>query len=458
MAARHRLDQGNEVEEWARKLFPEGKMVETRLDKARQETEDLVKKGAETIFQATVFTDSGLVAKADVLKFDPKTESWTLLEVKSTTSVKKDRQHIEDVAFQKVAFGEAGYKIGKCYLIHLNKDYVRRGELNPKELFVQEDVSEQVDAILPQIQSMAGDALELLEQTTEPKGCSCRLKSKSKHCPTFHYLNPDIPEYSVFNISRLKGKNLALLVDNEIYNLDEVPEDIKLSAIQRNQVTVAKTKQPIIDREAIAKALDDLEYPLYFLDYEAINMALPIYQGHKPYQQIPFQYSLHVIAKPGGELEHFEFLDQNGKQPPQPALLEDLAKHIGNKGSVIVWYRPFEVGRNKEMAEAFGQYRELLENVNDRVYDLMEVFSKQHYVHHGFNGRSSIKVVLPVLVPEFSYKDMDIQAGDVAAIRWYEAVNGKLNQERAKQTFDALLKYCGLDTLAMVKIYEKLKV
>lgn len=456
LAAQHRLKQGNEVETWARKLFPEGKMVEARFDKARQETEELVKNGTKTIFQAAVFTEKDLLVKADVIEFDDKAKNWTLYEVKSTTKVKKDRQHIEDVAFQKVAFEDAGYKIGKTYLIHLDNDYVRRGELNPSKLFTQEDVSNQVDVIVPQIRTMAYDALELLKRREEPKGCSCRLKSKSKHCPTFHYLNPDIPEYSVFNIARIGGRNLALLIDGEIYNVHEVPDDIKLSGIQKNQVEVAKTKEPIINQTAIAELLGELEFPLYFLDYEAINMALPMYNGYKPYQQIPFQYSLHVLPTPGGQLEHFEFLDQVGKEPPEPAMLEDLVKRIGKTGSVVVWYKVFETSRNKEMAAAYPQYADFLTDVNARVFDLMEIFSKQHYVHHGFNGRSSIKAVLPVLVPEFSYKDMDIQSGDVAAIRWYDAVAGKTTPEQAKQIFEALLQYCGLDTLAMVKIYEVL--
>lgn len=456
-AARHRLEQGNEVEAWARKLFPEGVMVDARFHQARQETEELVEKGAKVIFQATAFTARGLLAKADVLKFDPQTKSWSLREVKSTTKVKKDRQHIEDAAFQRVVFEDSGYKIGPTYLVHLNKDYTRQDELEPSELFTQEDITSQVDEILPQIRSMAYDALEFLSESGEPKGCSCRLKPRSKHCPTFAYLNPDIPEYSVFNIARIGVKSLAFLIDEEIYDVPEVPDDLKLSEIQRNQVTVAKNQEPIINRPAIAEALGELEFPLYFLDYEAMSLALPIYKGYSPYRQIPFQYSLHVLPTPGGQLEHFEFLDRAGKEPPEPALLQNLTKHIGKTGSVIVWYKPFETGRNKEMAATYRQFAGFLENINMRVFDLMDIFSKQHYVHHGFNGRSSIKAVLPVLIPEFSYKGLDIGGGDIAAIRWYEAIAGKVSPQQAEKTFKALLEYCQLDTLAMVKIYEKLK-
>ncbi|MEK7561831.1 MAG: DUF2779 domain-containing protein [Patescibacteria group bacterium] len=457
IAAKHRLRQGNEVEAWARKLFPDGVMIEAKFDKARKETEHWVEKGAKTIFQAAVFTKKGLLVKADVFKFDPKTKSWTLHEVKSSTKIKKERFHIEDVAFQKAAFEDAGYKIGKTYLVFLDKDYARRNGLDPSKLFMQEDVSDKVDKILPEIRAMAYDALELLKQSSEPKGCSCRLKSRSKHCPTFSYLNPDIPEYSVFDIARMQGKKLGLLIDDEIYNVDEVPDDIKLSTIQRNQVTAAKTKQSIVDRKAIAKMLKELVFPLHFLDYEAIGTALPLYGGTKPYQQIPFQYSLHVLRGADAKLEHHQFLDQVGKDLPIERLLKSLAAVAGANGSVIVWHKSFETGRNTEMAKMYPAYGDLLKSLNDRVFDLKDIFAKQHYVHHGFGGSNSIKTVLPVLVPEFSYKGLDIQGGDVAAIRWYDAITGAVNGAQAEKTFNALLEYCRLDTLAMVKIYQKLK-
>lgn len=456
VAAKHRLEQGNEVEAWARKLFPDGVMVNARFHQARRETEGLVANQTKVIFQATVFTDQGLLAKADIIEFDAKTKNWTLYEVKSTTKVKKDRFHIEDVAFQKMAFEESGYEIGQTYLIYLNKDYIRRGDVQPDALFTKEDVSDRVDEILPDIKAMAGDAIEFLGQSEAPKGCSCRLKSKLNRCPTFAYLNPEIPEYSVFNIARLRGKNLALLVDEEIYAVDEVPDDIKLTPIQRNQVTEAKTKQPIIDLPAIAELLDELEFPLLFLDYEAIAMAIPLYQGITPYQQVPFQYSLHVLSAPGAKLEHHWFLDQVGKELPAEPLLNSLASVIGTKGSMIVWHKSFETGRNTEMSKMFPSYSNLLNSMNDRVFDLKDIFAKQHFVHHGFGGSNSIKAVLPVMIPEFSYKGLDIQGGDVAAIRWYEAVTGKTSPARAEKTFRALEEYCRLDTLAMVMIYQKL--
>ncbi|MEO5627766.1 MAG: DUF2779 domain-containing protein [Candidatus Saccharimonadales bacterium] len=450
-----RLEQGNEVERYARGLFPNAVLVDSHGKKARNETEQLVSDGVKTIFQATVYTDKELLAMADIVEFDEATQSWTLYEVKSTNSVKKE--HIYDLAFQCVAFEDAGYKIGKVGVIHLDKTYIRKTVVEPNHLLTQTDVTEKVEKVLPVIREQAYDAVEMLKQTDEPTKCSCRLKTKSGHCPTFNYLNPDIPEYSVFNISRIGGKNLAVLVDGDIHNVHDVPEDIKLSIGQQNQVKVAKSKEPIINKPAIKELLSELEYPLYFLDYETVSSALPMFNGCTPFQQIPFQYSLHVLREPNGELEHYDYLGRDSVKAPMPELLASLQSHLGDTGSVIAWYKVFEKGRNTEMANSYPEYAKFLNGVNNRVFDLMDVFSKQHYVHHDFKGSSSIKYVLPVLVPEFSYKDMDIQNGLVASIRWYDAVMGVADEVQTNKTFDDLLKYCCLDTLAMVKIYEYLK-
>lgn len=449
---RQRLEQGNEIERYARLLFPNAKLIETKNQKAKHETETLVERGIKTIFQATVLTDSGLLAMADVIEFDDSTRTWTLYEVKSTNSVKD--MHINDVAFQRVAFEEAGYKIGQVGVIHLNKEYVRSSKIEPSDLLIKTIITDKVDDVLPAVRQQVKDALELIAREDEPKGCSCRLKSRSGHCPTFHYLNPDIPEYSVFNIANIRGKKLALLVDGEMYNVHDLPEDIKLSVIQRNQVDVTKSKQPIINKPAISELLSELEYPLYFLDYETVSTALPLYVGCTPFQQIPFQYSLHVIEKSGAAIEHYEYLSRDNEVMPAAELLQSLSSHIGNAGSFVVWNKSFEAGRNKEMARKQPQYTDLLESINSRIFDLMEVFSKQHYVHYQFKGSHSIKAVLPVHVPEFSYKELDIQNGQIASIRWYDAVTGVVNAEVAEKTYKSLLKYCCLDTLAMVKIWE----
>jgi CRISPR/Cas system-associated exonuclease Cas4 (RecB family) len=287
---KRRKEQGNEVEKYARQLFPNAVLVETKNTQAKHDTEKLVADGVKTIFQATVFTDSGLFAMADVITYNNADKTWTLFEVKGTNSVKKE--HIYDLAFQKSAFEEAGYEIGKTGVIFLNKEYRRKPTIVASEFLTQEDTTDKVDEILLTIKDQIKDALVSIADTAEPTSCSCRLRTRSNHCPTFKLLNPDIPEYSVFNITNMRDKKLASLIDEEIFNISDVPDDMKLSVPQKNQVEATKTGNVKIDKDSIERILDDLVFPLYFLDYETVSTAVPLYEGCRPYQQIPFQYSL----------------------------------------------------------------------------------------------------------------------------------------------------------------------
>ena len=184
--------------------------------------------------------------------------------------------------------------------------------------------------------------------------------------------------------------------------------------------------------------------------------ALPLFNECHPYQQIPFQYSLHVQNEPNSELEHYEYLSRDAVTLPAHELLSSLAGRVGPAGSVVTWNKSFEAARNREMALQYPEYAELMEGINNRIFDLMEIFSQQHFVHHKFKGSSSIKKVLPVLVDGFSYDNLDITNGQAAASRWYQAVSGSTTKAEANKTFESLLEYCKLDTLAMVEIYKKL--
>lgn len=452
-----RKEQGDEVERCARTLYPEASLVTTYGLDARKDTENLVASGATSIFQATVVTDDGLLAMADLIVFDSANNCWDIYEVKSTKKIKS--KHTNDVAFQRVAFEHAGYAIGRTYIIHMRTGYMRGSVINANELLVISDVSDKVGSILGDIEGQIKDASIVMEEKEEPTRCSCRLKSASGHCPTFQHFNPDIPTYSVFNIKNIgkSPKKLAQLIDEEIFKIEDVPEDFPLTDKQKNQVRVEKSQQPYIDLAGIKKLLGEIEYPIYFLDYETISTAMPMFEGCQSYQQIPFQYSLHIMETTDGELLQYEYLATDMIESPATKLLEMLQSHIGEKGSVVVWHKSFEASRNREMAATYPKYGEFLNSINERIFDLEDFFSRQLFIHPRFNGRSSIKVVLPVLVPELSYKGLDIQNGMIAPIRWYDAVNGNNSQVQATMTFSSLREYCGLDTLAMVRIYDYIK-
>jgi hypothetical protein len=453
----HRLEQGNEVEGYARELFPEGVLAEGKFAEAKLNTERLIKEGKETIFQATVLTEDGLLAMADVLKLDKKSKKWVIYEVKSTTEIKKE--HIIDTAFQKAAFRRGGYEIDHVEVIYLNKEYIRHGKIRPKDLFVIDSVEDKISEILEDISLQINDALEYIQREEEPKTCNCRLKPRSQHCPTFAYFNPDVPEYSVFNLTRVSAKKVGQLIDMEILHVHDVPDDFELTDKQKNQVLAAKLQKPIIHPENIREELANLKFPVYFLDYETISTAIPMFDGTKPYQQVCFQYSLHVLNRQEDAEEdmlHTEFLAKKEDGSPISKLLEQMKEDIGPIGSVVVWNKSFEMSRNTEMGEMYPEYKKFLEDVNSRVYDLMDIFTKQFHVHPDFLGKTSIKYVLPVLVPELSYKNLEIQNGGMACLRWYQMVTDKVSQKEATDVYNNLLVYCGLDTLAMYKIYEHL--
>jgi hypothetical protein len=449
----NKFEQGNQVEAIARLLFPDGVLVEGYNTKAQADTERLVASGAEVLFQATVITDNSLLAMADVIKRDG--DGWILYEVKSSGEVKKDI-HIPDMAFQKVAFERAGYSIKETRIIRLNKEFVRHGEvIDPNTYFVTETVDDAVAAIRTEVESQIALALENLAQAQEPTACPCRLSSRGKHCPTFAYFNSDVPAYSVYDISRMQGKKLAELVDDEIFVTTDIPNEFSLTPNQAIQVSVDKNGQPLIKVEKIHEELAQLEYPLYFIDYESVNPAIPLFENTRPHQQAVFQYSLHILDSPDSQIRHTEFLCRDGKTESLHALVSQMRQDILDVGSVIVWSKSFECSRNKELGQLFPEYNDFFLGMNDRVYDLKDVFSKNYYVDPGFKGSNSIKDVLPVLVPHLSYKELAIGKGDLASVRWYEIATHE-DSTNADQVFADLLEYCKLDTLAMVEIYRKL--
>jgi hypothetical protein len=280
--------------------------------------------------------------------------------------------------------------------------------------------------------------------------CDCIYKTRSNHCTTFAFSNPKIPEYGVHDISRLSQKKLMELVDSGIFLLEHIPEDFELTEKQRNQVDLAVRAFPLIRNDLIKEELAGLTYPLYFLDYETFACALPRFDGFSTYSHIPFQYSLHIVERPGAEPIHREFLYE-GADDPTPHFARSMQGHIGPKGSVIVWYKPFECGRNREIARRLPQFRAFYDDIDARVYDLRDIFVKQYYVHKDFKGKTSIKKVLPVLAPGLSYKGLEIREGGTASQKWNELISGG-----DPAIAGHLKKYCELDTYAMYAIWKHL--
>jgi len=399
------------------------------------------------------FRTSDLYSEADVTVTNEQTGDMAIYEIKSSSKVKQE--HLVDLAFQKAVAISLGLSVSKTCLITVNSDYVKNGELSPDELFTLTDVSGRVDELKIETADGIDQALEYLYSKPIPKlldYCGDKLD-----CRFFQKHFPDMPNYNVFHVSRLGEKKLKELLTDEILDIRHIPADFALTGIQRKQVDAACSGEPFIDKDAIKAELARLEYPLHFLDYESFSYALPIFSGSRPYQQLVFQYSLHTIKEQGAECRHSAWLSRNDRNHPSLEIAQKLSEAMSECiGSVLVWHAQFERDRNEELASMFPEYAGLFDEINAKMFDLKTIFSNQHYVHPDFLGSASIKDVMPVLVPEHSYEALTIGDGTTAAIRWFHMATGRVDKDEARNIYEDLLKYCRLDTLAMVEIYEHL--
>lgn len=457
----HVFDVGNQVDGLAQALFKGGvSAYDSDNFESERLTRDLIKKGHKTIYQPTTLAKAKpgdavprLLARADIIKYNTVARAWDIYEVKSGNSYDKDI-HCPDVTFQKLVFEGAGYKINKTFLVHLNGEYVKDGPLDVKKLFMKEDISSDVKEAEKEEKADILKAIAILDQKDEVQVKILSQCGKPYECPFKPYCWKAIPEHSIYDLTQ-NDSLLEKLLDMGIMKIKDISDDFRLPRAKELQVIAEKTQKPHIEKENLADSLKTLEYPLYFLDYETTYMvAIPIWDGTSPYQQVPFQYSLHIQRTPNGKLEHYEFLAK-GKDNPVPELLAHLKQDIDTeKGTVIVWNKTFEMGKNKEMSIISPKHKKFLESVNNRVFDLMVPFKKRYYVHPGFEGSCSIKHVLPTLAPDLSYKNLKITQGGEASLSWQQMNFGGLKDSEQKKIYEDLLKYCEMDTYAMVRILE----
>ncbi|MCJ7695591.1 MAG: DUF2779 domain-containing protein [Anaerolineaceae bacterium] len=400
------------------------------------------------VWQET-FTDQSYITRVDGLVYKPNSESYDLYEIKSGTSLDKD--HYYDCAFQLLVL-EASIKVDRVFLLHLNKEYIRGELLDIESLFIAEDITEKTVAILDDVRILRNQALTTALSLTADTLLQC---FNPKTCPCLNLCYPNLPQFSIFDVPMLKATSKQTLLDMSIRSAADIPNSFRLSDKQRLVVQLARTEQEIIDRQAIQREMDQFNFPLYFLDYETYNAAIPLFPGYHPQQQMVFQYSLHIIDAPGGDLRHEEHLSYTTAEPSL-LLLDKLRQDIGGKGTVLVWNKSFEMTCNKNMAKVHPEFNDFLDDINSRVYDLGDFISKGYYLHPGFKGSWSIKNVLPVMVPDLSYEILEIGNGEEATTRWWQMVYRGMPDEESIATRRDLLAYCEMDTLAMVKIYERL--
>jgi hypothetical protein len=402
---------GTNVGVLAHELFPGGVNAEPptpyeyHLSVAK--TEELIKAGVEIIYEAA-FNFEGILCALDLLvKQDGQ---WHAFEVKGSTGVKP--QHIMDAALQYYVITQCGLPLADISIVHLNNQYIKRGALDVQELFNKVSIKEEVLELQEFIGSKAIELKQVLHEKVEP------IFEPGDHC------------YAPYecDFTNHCWKDIA-----------EEPKDFG---------------NENMNKEAIDEFMAKLVYPLYFFDFETVMPAVPEFDESRPYQQLPFQYSLHIKHSPEADLHHEYFLG-NGITDPREDLIKTLLGHIGNDGSIVVWNKTFEDSRLKELGRDFPQYLEAIESIRTRLVDLMVPFRKKQYYHPEFQGSYSIKKVLPVLVPELSYGNLEVQDGGSASLI-YSQLKDQDTETQTKHR-EGLLAYCEMDTLAMVKILEKMR-
>lgn len=446
--------QGTEVGKLARNLFPSGVLIEEdykNLANALEHTNEVMKANSEAIFEGAFIYENVLI-RVDILKRNSD-GSFDLIEVKSSTSVKKE--HLPDCAVQAYVLEKLGFKLNHVCIMYLNNKYVRRGELDLSELFIIKAIENELHDELISVPIYLRAINDTLEKDEEPFWHIGSICNSPYVCEFKNYCWGEVSEKAIHFISRISDNQRLTLIEMGVELVKDVPDDFKLSELQKIQVDCEKNQTEFFDNDSIKGHLSELQYPLYFLDFETYGYAVPEYDGTRPYQHLPFQYSLHVMRNPGAKLEHFEFLFSE-KENPSRTLAEKLVQHIGPAGTVIVYYASFEGGRLDDLAIEFNDLAPQLQSIRDRLWDLQIPFAKRWYCHPDFKGSASIKNVLPVLVPNLSYGSLDIQKGDVAQLKYQELINLPKGSGERKVIENALLEYCKLDTLAMVKILQKI--
>ncbi|AEG31328.1 DUF2779 domain-containing protein [Thiomicrospira cyclica] len=446
------FDTGNTVGDLACQLFPGGveiKFDPQSFDDMIEQTRQLIADGVEVIYEAA-FKQNGIFAMADILVKNG--DVWDVYEVKSSTSVKG--YHYNDAAVQWVALSEV-LTLGRIHIVHLNNQYIRQGELDIQQLFTIDDITANVLTLVDGVPEYLAE-MEAMLKADEPQiliGTHC---DDPHSCDFKSHCWQDVPDVSVFNLYRMNAAKKFDLYHRGIVQYTDIPSTEPLSSVQRIQVETASSGQPLIQPQIVKDFVDDLTYPLHFFDFETFMEAIPRFDGQKPFMQMPFQYSLHILHE-NGELIHKEYLGDEFSDP-RPDLVVQMIQDLGEQGSIIAFNQSFEISRIKELARDFKDYKPGLLELIPRFKDLIVPFRNLGYYHPDFNGSFSIKSLLPAMFPndpELDYKQLDIQNGGMAMDAF--ANLSRLKDPDHRDTIrQALLDYCRLDTLAMVRIYQSL--
>jgi len=444
------FDQGHLVGEYAKQLFPSG------IDIPREDFMENIATTRKVLAERKPLFEAGILSGRIYCRLDilnpVNDDEWDVIEIKSGTSVKE--VYIDDVSFQKFCCEKAGLKIRTCHLGFINNRYVKSGQIDPRELFILEDVSAQVEEIGEGIEEQVYNLLEVISNKVCPEviiGPHCLAPYE---CPLRAECWGFLPENSIFDLRGGKTAQFSLYEQGFI-SIKDIPDYIPLTRQQQIQKECVMTGNVHVEKEQIRRFLSNLKYPLYYLDFETFGPAIPMYDGTRPYQDIPFQFSLHVVENDTSEPVHHSSLAE-GREDPRPQILHKLRESLGSEGSIIAYNAGFEEGVLKELVEAFPEYTHWLEGILVRMVDLLFPFTNFHYYNASQKDTASLKKVLPAVTGK-GYEEMGIGAGMDASIAYGRIMCGNATGDEIAKVRADLLKYCKLDTEGMIWVVDKLK-
>jgi len=432
--------QGYEVGRLAHTLYPGGVEVDLAggVPHTLAHTRQLLGE-RRIIYEGSVSVPHAYV-RADIL-VPVEDVRWDLIEVKSATTVKGI--NLEDVAFQRHCFLGAGVELRTCNVMVLNRDYVRQGNIEPSGLFRLENVTDQTDPVVLRVEKKVQRMLAVINgprpevqpglHCSNPYACAMNCRAK-------------LPEHNVAELYRIQSKNWSTLLQQGIQRIAEISGP--LTPPQEIQRQTILSGRPHVDKDLLAAFLYSLDEPLAYLDFETFSVAIPPLDGLRPYQQVPFQFSLLVEGRAS------DYLADGGD--PRPGFLEALRDALPSRGTILVWNATFEKGRLKELAELYPEHKSWIEEALQRVVDLMIPFRNFWVYHPAQHGSCSIKAVLPALTGQ-TYGDLEIHQGDAASRTYLQMVEGSLAPAEKARFRKALLEYCRQDTAAMGSIVKVLE-
>ena len=446
------FDMGHRVGELATKLYPGGIRIEEdhlHHQEAIESTLIAMKDpDVKAIYEAG-FLHDGVRVRVDVLQ-RLENSKWNLIEVKSSTRVKEE--YYADVGIQYYVLRGSGLHIDRVFLVHLNNQYVFDGNrLGLESLFSSSDLTEEAMAYQEEIPQLLAGLKEMLAASDPPEIFPSKHCNRPYGCEFWEYCAGGMPDHWVIQLSGIGQNKLDELEGMGIYDICEIPEEFSLTALQERIRDCAVNGKPYIARE-LKDELEDVEFPVHFLDFETLALAIPRYAGTRPYQGIPFQWSDHILYE-NGKIEHREYLCEEDKDPREEFAIT-LLDVLGSKGSIVT-YTDYEKRIIEALAKDHPEHHGPLLGTLDRLVDLHKTI-RNHYYHPEFHGSFSLKSVLPAIIPEMSYDSLTVQEGQEAGIEYMRMIDPSTSAEEKEKIRKNLLNYCGHDTLAMLRIREVL--